>query len=621
MIARTHLLLLGALLAAGCLDPPDYTGRACSEDAPCPEGYQCGADRRCAVPRAECTRNEDCVSPGACQRGAGALCTGGECRYAAVVCDDPPADECSPADDVFRTWSASGRCEPSSGTCSYTVFETACPGCRASCLEPCSGMICDELEGGCRRDGRCAPGAPPICAYTSEPDGTACTLGAGGLPGVCQAGECVGCRAAADCDDANPCTADACNTTEERCEHTPVSGVCDDGNACTQLDTCADGRCAGSDPVACDSPPDVCHAGPGTCDPADGSCTYPPAADGTQCEDGNLCTSDDQCSGGDCVSGPIATCDDENDCTDDSCDPATGCANLPNSEPCSDGTECTAGDTCSAGGCVPGAALECDDGNPCTAERCDAASGCVSEPLADGLACTFAGGGAGVCGGGACVGCNDASDCDDGNICTTDTCDGDTCVHTANTAACNDGNLCTHSDRCSAGTCRGTAITCTSNTCVTRACNGTASCTQTFHSGRSCADDGNACTTDVCDGAGRCTHPARANGASCGAAAASRCCGGSCVNISTNASHCGGCGRGCGTGFSCESISVTTSCDQRGANVSGRCRCNGANAQCPSNQLCRTVSPYTNRCTPANASGCPVNTLVELNSCPDFCRY
>jgi hypothetical protein len=46
------------------------------------------------------------------------------------------------------------------------------------------------------------------------------------------------------------------------------------------------------------------------------------------------------------------TCDDSNPCTDDSCDPATGCSSTANAAPCDDGSTCTVGDTCQGGACV-----------------------------------------------------------------------------------------------------------------------------------------------------------------------------------------------------------------------------------------------------------------------------
>jgi len=76
-------------------------------------------------------------------------------------------------------------------------------------------------------------------------------------------------------------------------------------------------------------------------------------------------------------------CDDSNICTDDSCNPTTGsCEHTDNTAPCDDGMLCTINDTCSAGVCVPGPPLPCDDTNQCTADSCNPATGqCVFTPI------------------------------------------------------------------------------------------------------------------------------------------------------------------------------------------------------------------------------------------------
>jgi hypothetical protein len=50
---------------------------------------------------------------------------------------------------------------------------------------------------------------------------------------------------------------------------------CNDGNACTQTDTCQVGVCNGANPVVCGAS-DACHVA-GTCDPSSGSCSNPVA--------------------------------------------------------------------------------------------------------------------------------------------------------------------------------------------------------------------------------------------------------------------------------------------------------------------------------------------------------
>ncbi|MBN1948073.1 MAG: hypothetical protein JW797_20560, partial [Bradymonadales bacterium] len=90
--------------------------------------------------------------------------------------------------------------------------------------------------------------------------------------------------------------------------------------------------------------------------------------------------------------------DDGNECTDDSCDPATGCVATNNSDPCDDGLFCTTGESCSAGVCTGGAPTDCNDGVGCTVDSCnEVTTSCDNNP--------------------------DNALCDDGDACTIDTCD------------------------------------------------------------------------------------------------------------------------------------------------------------------------------------------------------
>eukprot|EP01084_Bolivina_argentea_P267315 453721_1 len=92
-----------------------------------------------------------------------------------------------------------------------------------------------------------------------------------------------------------------------------------------------------------------------TCDPASGECVSNNVPEGTPCDDGNLCTVNSICSGGSCGSGVNIECDDDgNDCTTNTCDPASGeCVsnNVPEGTPCDDGNLCTVNSICSGGSC------------------------------------------------------------------------------------------------------------------------------------------------------------------------------------------------------------------------------------------------------------------------------
>ncbi len=112
-------------------------------------------------------------------------------------------------------------------------------------------------------------------------------------------------------------------------------------------------------------------------------------------------------------------CDDDDECTTDTCDPATGCVYTPIA--CNDNNECTV-DRCDPSvGCVY-TPIECNDSDACTVDMCDPDTGCVHAPV----------------------------NCDDNDACTTDTCDPATgCVHAD--VDCDDGDACT-SDSCDPAT-------------------------------------------------------------------------------------------------------------------------------------------------------------------------
>ena len=158
------------------------------------------------------------------------------------------------------------------------------------------------------------------------------------------------CLAPEQCDDGNPCTDDSC-TGEQLCTHVPNTLPCDDGDACTQLDGCVGGVCAGSSPVLCQTP-SPCHLA-GVCNPDTGACTDPQSPDGSPCDDGDPCTLVDQCDAGSCKGETPVVCAPPDDChLAGTCDPGTGaCSSTPKDDgsPCA--TDCGAG-SCSAGMCV-----------------------------------------------------------------------------------------------------------------------------------------------------------------------------------------------------------------------------------------------------------------------------
>ena len=101
-----------------------------------------------------------------------------------------------------------------------------------------------------------------------------------------------------ECHDQNPCTLDTCTATEG-CANLPISRDCDDGDACTALDVCSDGACAGVIAPACD---DFNPCTQDACQP-DVGCTASPVADNTPCDDGDACALADACHSGQCGGG------------------------------------------------------------------------------------------------------------------------------------------------------------------------------------------------------------------------------------------------------------------------------------------------------------------------------
>ena len=339
-------------------------------------------------------------------------------------------------------------------------------------------------------------------------DGSVCTIN-----DTCHGSNCTG--TAISCDDGNPCTTDTCNATTG-CVHTVVANgtTCSDGNACTTSDTCQTGTCTGGAAPNCNDN-NVCTTD--SCNTSTG-CVHANVANGTTCSDGNACTTSDTCQAGTCTGGAAPNCNDSNACTTDSCNTSTGCVhvNVANGTTCSDGNACTTSDTCQTGTCTGGAAPNCNDNNACTTDSCNTSTGCVHTSVAngttcsDGNACTTGD----TCQTGTCKG-GAAPDCDDRNGCTTDSCNTSTgCVHAsvANGSACSDGSACTTADACQSGTCiGGAAPNCDdNNVCTTDSCDTSLGCLHVNANGTTCSD-GNACTTgDTCQ-SGTCAGGAAPN--------------------------------------------------------------------------------------------------------------
>ena len=202
-----------------------------------------------------------------------------------------------------------------------------------------------------------------------------------------------------------------------------VGGV--PGASCYSSAECLSGFCV--DGVCCTSRCDgVCQACNLT---GNGTCTTVPNQ--TPCPDSNLCDGTEVCQSGQCVEGQPLECTNNNPCTIDRCDPASGCIHDPvlDGTPCSNGNPCDGEETCLRGNCAVGDPKDCDDHNLCTTDSCDPASGCVHEVLQDGTGCGGGPCGPGTCSMGECV-LSDPTLCDDEDPCTQDWCEPDSgCQH------------------------------------------------------------------------------------------------------------------------------------------------------------------------------------------------
>ena len=159
------------------------------------------------------------------------------------------------------------------------------------------------------------------------------------------------------CQTSGPCGTATCHPLGG-CLVTATPGACDDGDACTFQDKCADGLCAGTALTCDDGSP--CTAD--LCDPGKG-CVHAPA-DGTTCDDGDACTQADVCAAGQCKGQNSCQCASNLDCdAGNACLQAacvdSKCVYIELSVACDDGSSCTVGDTCQGGVCVGGSETPC----------------------------------------------------------------------------------------------------------------------------------------------------------------------------------------------------------------------------------------------------------------------
>lgn len=485
-------------------------------------------------------------------------------------------------------------------------------------IYPGKTELCDGVDNNC--NGSVDEGAVAGCSDGLDCTTDSCT--AGKCMHQLQAGYCAiagNCYAASTSQPGQPCF--DCEPSISNGSWSATTGTaCDDQNPSTKDDKCENGVCAGNSDQCksdseCKDDGDLCNGTPvcdtaakptkcianakgavtcamskdtacqvTACDPGTGKCALKNVADSTKCDaDGSACTAGDACKNGSCAAGPPLSCADDNECTDNSCDPKTGCVVLFNATTCTDGDACTDGDICGGGKCVSGKKKDCADGNPCTEDTCDKAKGCANKAVVDATICgsascsTLIYAKAAACHQGACVG--GTKNCDDGNLCTDDACDPAAgCLHPPNFAPCEDGSACTIADACSKGGCFGGPE---------KNCN-----------------DGEPCTVDSCDPAKGCQHAASANGIACGPSG--------CVGLNfTSAPVC--------TAGKCASVTASQDCNDGKACTDDACSPSQGCIHLANSVPCEDGDVCTKGDACA-ASACvpgPVLTCSDGNECTD----
>jgi hypothetical protein len=323
-----------------------------------------GADATRAPEASSCSSGVDCTPDASCQ-GMAIVCASGS----AVCTAEGPKVNGTP-------------CGPS----------LYCD--NGACLACAEGVDCAPSGAPCDKGLVACTSGHALCndQQTPAPDGQSC-----GTNEVCDNGKCVTCAANVGCIPANPCHIGltSCASGTSTCVDTgnaqPDLTACTGSDACNQNYACKGGVCAGSNPVVCPAS-DSCH-GAGVCTATTGVCSNPPL-NGTRCDDGNSCTQSDTCVNGTCM-GTAITCS-----ASDVCHAAGTCSGGVCSEPVkADGTICGSNASCQnavcscdmgyvlSGSCV--VENECADGT----ERCGGVGGTCSKTAGVvGYTCTCAAG-------------------------------------------------------------------------------------------------------------------------------------------------------------------------------------------------------------------------------------
>ena len=183
-------------------------GGVCETASPCMSG-QC-VEGTCLETPADCSALADACNDAACDAATG-VC---KATPKPGSCDD--GDPCTTGDAC-----AGGGCAGTSYVCVSTE---------------CTTGVCDGIGG---------------CESVPANEGGVCAAGDECAMSVCVAGACVA-GPKKDCSAMeSQCVAAECNAMSGACEVSSKEGPCDDGDACTTGDLCAEGACVGTPDPGC----------------------------------------------------------------------------------------------------------------------------------------------------------------------------------------------------------------------------------------------------------------------------------------------------------------------------------------------------------------------------------
>ena len=164
-----------------------------------------------------------------------------------------------------------GTCNSADGTCDNPAVVGAAAACGRVCVGGLDGES-DITEGVLGSTGRgicmlaMTPSASSHTPPSPLPPSSPPPLSLVNILPACCMWTCYATSKGSSAISMPPLTTRFCLTQAD-------STTCNDGDACTQTDTCSSGVCHGSNPVTCTAS-DQCHD-VGTCNPADGSCSNP----------------------------------------------------------------------------------------------------------------------------------------------------------------------------------------------------------------------------------------------------------------------------------------------------------------------------------------------------------